>query len=76
MSQISTTALGFVQKVRRIYRPIFQQDKYDTGQDFPEVNIVNNKSHCQGKLRNDIILTKLYSISETPGFKLRSTLPL
>jgi hypothetical protein len=65
MSQISTTALGFVQKVISISRPIFQQDKYGTGQDFPEVNIVNNKSHCQRKLRNDIILTELYSISES-----------
>lgn len=57
MNQISTTAFGFVRKVIHIYGPIFQQDKYDTRQDFPEVNIVNNKRLCQGKLRNDLILT-------------------
>lgn len=45
MNQISTTTFGFVQKVIRVYGPIFQQDKYDTRQDFPEVNIVNNKKN-------------------------------
>lgn len=57
MNQISITTFGFVQKVVRIYGPIFQQDKYDTRQDFPEVNIVNNKRLCQVKLKNDFILT-------------------
>lgn len=57
MNQISIIAFGFVQKVVRIYGPIFQQDKYDACQDFPEVNIVNNKRLCQVKLKNDFILT-------------------
>lgn len=57
MNQISITTFGFVQKVICIYGPIFQQDKYDTRQDFPKVNIVNNKRLCQVELKNDFILT-------------------
>lgn len=60
MNEISITMLCFVQEVIRIYGLIFQQDKYDIRQDFPEVNSVNNKRLCQGKLRNGLILTHLY----------------
>lgn len=66
MNQISPTTFGFVQKVIHIHGPIFQQDKYDTHQDFPEVNIVNNKRLCQGKLRNDFILTQLHHGAKAP----------
>lgn len=60
MNQISTATFGFVRKVMHIYGPIFQQDKYGTRQDFPEVNTVNNKKLCQGKLRNAFTLIQLY----------------
>lgn len=60
MNQISTTTFGFVRKVMHIYGPIFQQDKYGTRQDFSEVNTVNNKKPCQGKLRNAFALIQLY----------------
>lgn len=68
--------LCFVQEVICIYGPIFQQDKYDIRQDFPEVNIVNNKRLCQGKLRNDLILTHLYCIAKMPLTKLWNKLPI
>lgn len=73
MNQISTTTFGFVRKVIHIYGPIFQQDKYGTGQDFPEVNIVNNKRLCQGKLRNDLILTQLRRDAKMPLSGLKQT---
>lgn len=75
-NHISITMLCFVQEVICIYRPIFQQDKYDTRQDFPEVNIVNNKRLCQGKLRNDLILTHLYCNAKMPLTKLWYKLPV
>lgn len=56
MNQISITTFGFVQKVIRIYGPIFQQDKYDTRQDFPKVNIVTMCVFCH-RAENDFILT-------------------
>lgn len=76
MNQISTTTLGFVRKVICIYGPISQQDKYDTRQDFPEVNIVNNKRLCQGKLRNDLILTQLDCDAKMPLSELANKLPI
>lgn len=76
MNQISTTTLGFVWKVICIYGPIFQQDKYDTRQHFPEVNIVNNKRLCQEKLRNDLILTQLYHDAKMPLSELLNKLPV
>lgn len=76
MNQISTTTFGFVRKVIHIYGPIFQQDKYGTRQDFPEVNIVNNKRLCQGKLRNDLILTLLYRYAKIPLSKFLNKLPV
>lgn len=76
MSQISTTTFGFVCKVIHIYGPIFQQDKYDTGQDFPEVNIVNNKRLCQGKLRNDLIRSQLHGDAKMPLSGLSNKLPV
>lgn len=76
MNQISSTTFGFVRKVIRIYGPIFQQDKYDTRQDFLEVNIVNNKRLCQEKLRNDLILTQLYRDAKMPLSKLLNKLPI
>lgn len=68
--------LCFVQEVICIYGPIFQQDKYDIRQDFPEVNSVNNKRLCQGKLRNDLILTHLYCSAKMPLTKLENKLPI
>lgn len=76
MNQISTTTFGFVRKVIHIYGPIFQQDKYGAGQDFPEVNIVNNKRLCQGKLRNDLILTQLHRDAKMPLSGLSNKLPV
>lgn len=70
MNRISITMLCFVQEVICIYGSIFQQDKYDIRQDFPEVNSVNNKRLCQGKLRNDLILTHLYCNAKMPLTKL------
>lgn len=70
MNQISITMPCFVQEVICIYGPIFQQDKYDIRQDFPEVNSVNNKRLCQGKLRNDLTLTHLYCNAKMPLTKL------
>lgn len=75
MNQISATTFGFVRKVICIYRPIFQQDKYDTRQDFPEVNIVNNERLSQGKLRNDLILTQLYCRAKLPLSELQNKWP-
>lgn len=76
MNQISTTTFGFVRKVIHIYGPIFQQDKYGTGEDFPEVSIVNNKGLCQGKLRNDLILTQPYHDARMPLSELSNKLPV
>lgn len=76
MNQISSTTLGFVRKVIRIYGPIFQQDKYDKRQNFLEVNIVNNKRVRQGKLRNDLILTQLYHDARMPLSELSNKLPV
>lgn len=76
MNQISTTTFAFVRKVIHIYGPIFQQDKYGTRQDFPEVNIVNNKRLCQGKRRGDLILTLLYCDAKIPLSKLLNKLPV
>lgn len=76
MNQISSTTFGFVRKVICIYGPISQQDKYDTRQDFLEVNIVNNKRLWQEKLRNDLILTQLDRDAKMLLSKLLNKLPV